>query len=291
MRLICPNCGAQYEVDSSVIPAGGRDVQCSGCGHTWFQRAAGSGDEDMAQELAEDVIFAPEAEGGAVSASASGDVAVEETIIKEIVVEEIALEEIGDEAPTAPPEAAKEGAAGHHLDEAVLDILRQEAAAETTARSHDSGALETQPDLGLEQTADGSAAIRERTARLRGIEPAQPASGSGARSDLLPDIEEINSTLRAASERTISDDEAGPQEVASAQSGRRGFRLGLGLVLLVVALALVAYIYAPLIVEKLPATRPAMTIYVAYVDGARLWLDGRMKQAITMMSGNGKTPG
>ena len=40
MRLICPSCGAQYEVDESVIPDGGRDVQCSNCGHAWFQRSA-----------------------------------------------------------------------------------------------------------------------------------------------------------------------------------------------------------------------------------------------------------
>ena len=37
MRLVCPNCGAQYEVPDDVIPQGGRDVQCSNCGHTWFQ--------------------------------------------------------------------------------------------------------------------------------------------------------------------------------------------------------------------------------------------------------------
>lgn len=37
MRLICPRCGAQYEVDDVIIPAAGRDVQCSGCGQTWFQ--------------------------------------------------------------------------------------------------------------------------------------------------------------------------------------------------------------------------------------------------------------
>lgn len=37
MRLICPNCSAQYEVDDSVVPEAGRDVQCSACGHTWFQ--------------------------------------------------------------------------------------------------------------------------------------------------------------------------------------------------------------------------------------------------------------
>ena len=37
MRLICPNCGAQYEVPDEVIPEDGRDVQCSNCGDTWFQ--------------------------------------------------------------------------------------------------------------------------------------------------------------------------------------------------------------------------------------------------------------
>ena len=37
MRLVCPNCGAQYEVEDSVIPDSGRDVQCSACGHAWYQ--------------------------------------------------------------------------------------------------------------------------------------------------------------------------------------------------------------------------------------------------------------
>ncbi|MBD3766183.1 MAG: zinc-ribbon domain-containing protein, partial [Rhodobacterales bacterium] len=37
MRLICPNCGAQYEVDDAAIPPEGRDVQCSACGHAWYQ--------------------------------------------------------------------------------------------------------------------------------------------------------------------------------------------------------------------------------------------------------------
>jgi len=40
MRLVCPNCAAQYDVDDRVIPEGGRDVQCSNCGHSWFQTPA-----------------------------------------------------------------------------------------------------------------------------------------------------------------------------------------------------------------------------------------------------------
>lgn len=39
MRLSCPGCGAQYEVDAGAIPTEGREVQCSACGHTWFQYA------------------------------------------------------------------------------------------------------------------------------------------------------------------------------------------------------------------------------------------------------------
>lgn len=37
MRLSCPGCGAQYEVEGAAIPGEGREVQCSACGHTWFQ--------------------------------------------------------------------------------------------------------------------------------------------------------------------------------------------------------------------------------------------------------------
>ena len=37
MRLICPNCDAQYEIADNAIPSDGREVQCSNCGHTWFQ--------------------------------------------------------------------------------------------------------------------------------------------------------------------------------------------------------------------------------------------------------------
>ena len=40
MRLVCPNCVAQYEVADGTIPDSGRDVQCANCNHIWFQDAA-----------------------------------------------------------------------------------------------------------------------------------------------------------------------------------------------------------------------------------------------------------
>lgn len=37
MRIVCPKCVAQYEVDESAIPEQGREVQCANCEHIWFQ--------------------------------------------------------------------------------------------------------------------------------------------------------------------------------------------------------------------------------------------------------------
>lgn len=37
MRLICPSCGAQYDVPDDAIPPAGREVQCSSCNHAWFE--------------------------------------------------------------------------------------------------------------------------------------------------------------------------------------------------------------------------------------------------------------
>ena len=36
MLIKCPNCDAKYEVPNDIIPAAGRDVQCSSCSKTWF---------------------------------------------------------------------------------------------------------------------------------------------------------------------------------------------------------------------------------------------------------------
>lgn len=40
-RLICPGCGAEYRLDSAMIPPGGRQVECSACARVWFHPGAG----------------------------------------------------------------------------------------------------------------------------------------------------------------------------------------------------------------------------------------------------------
>jgi predicted Zn finger-like uncharacterized protein len=45
MLVTCPECGARYDIDGSLIPASGRRVQCSACDHVWLQDGeAGGGD-------------------------------------------------------------------------------------------------------------------------------------------------------------------------------------------------------------------------------------------------------
>jgi len=263
MRLICPNCDAQYEVDDSVIPKDGRDVQCSGCGQTWFQKSA-------AQMLA--------------------DGEIPETVEPITPAEEPAPEPGTSTDSDAPPEPSESGAEPeqepHKTDESVLDILREEAALETEARQHDAqGGLDTQPDLGSEhsglgeETAVGTAAaISDRTAKLREFETDKTAT----RRDLLPDIEEINSTLRA---------ETGAEgDVVDVETPRKRskFRLGFSIGLILATAFLLLYIYAPQIVQKFPASEPFMTNYIEKMNGLRDWLDQMMKLATDKMSGSGE---
>jgi len=69
MRLICPNCGAQYEVADDAIPAAGRDVQCSNCGHTWLETPGASA-------AAEEEMMVPQSVSEINDALSSDDVAI-----------------------------------------------------------------------------------------------------------------------------------------------------------------------------------------------------------------------
>ncbi len=55
MRITCPSCGTQYEVDENDIAFSGQEVQCSECEEIWIQKRDGSVlplDEDDAGEEA-----------------------------------------------------------------------------------------------------------------------------------------------------------------------------------------------------------------------------------------------
>lgn len=280
MRLICPNCAAQYEVDASMIPPEGRDVQCSSCGHTWFQNP------DEAEETLAD-------ERGVTVRDPSFD----------------AAEPKVNEAPSARPADAPRT---RPIDDTAREILRQEAAREAAARRREAaGSLESQPDLGLDDTAGAqsrAAAAKARLARLRQSSedaaeeqpgaagsPASPkdepkatvAHSAGSRRGLLPDIEEINSTLTSTGERNAADT---IEDVVQEARSRRGFRFGFMTVLLVVGAMMVLYLFAPQISNAVPAARPALTGYLDWANGVLDTINATLQLAVDAMSGLVATP-
>lgn len=284
MRITCPNCGAQYEVAADAIPAQGRDLQCSACGHVWFVAGA------TAEPEPEPVAEAPQADAPPTRTQADP-------------VPEPADPGPAPVTPRRPP-----------LSPEVTRILREEAERERARREAERSARQVTPqaELGLDAAPDPAQEdradqARRRMAQLRSepppapeptvaVEPEpqpepqpeiQPEPQPEAREareaqsepvaqrgrERLPDIEEINASLRAATERA-------PTHVGdTGRTGlrRRGFRVGFSSVLLIASLALVVYVAAPQVSRSLPATEPVLARYVDHVDELRLWLDLRVQ--------------
>ncbi|MCB2134441.1 MAG: zinc-ribbon domain-containing protein [Rhodobacteraceae bacterium] len=323
MRLVCPSCGAEYEVDDSVIPDAGRDVQCSNCGHAWFQasaaqlRAAASA-ETTAPETPEwtEETKGSEAESDPVEEAADdADTQSDEPETTEAETEDptepaasqpqsepdIAAKTAEEPQSSGPTPETGDGATGpgptpfirrRTLDDAVLNVLREEAAREARVRNAQGATLETQPDLGL--TSAAAAVIqatdtpKDRVARTRGNVPPEEDEDAlmsrGSRRELLPDIEEINSTLRATSER---DGEAASLDAPETLRRRRsGFRLGFSVSLISAAILLATYLLAPTIAETFPGLEKVMTRYVHGIDKTRLWIDEKMQSSTEALRGN-----
>lgn len=289
MRLICPNCGAQYEVDDQVIPGDGRDVQCSSCGHTWFQRPAHL-DRDLADELDREL---PESDDAPEDPAPKDDTAPEDDAPEPDAPRP---DDDSDGAPDTAPARTR-----RTLDPEIADVLREEAAREAEARrAEKKGAgpqLETQPDLGLddgtEPAPSRSEAARARMARLRGRsdEPPMEETATAAiaagnpRRELLPDIEEINSSLRASGDRSDHSADApdtpadaprpdgGPDKAKPDRRSGGGFRTGFLLMVLIAVAAVLVYAFAPQIVESVPASEPWMTGYVDWANAMRTRTD------------------
>ncbi len=178
------------------------------------------------------------------------------------------------------------------MDDSVQSVLREEAERESRARLAERASIETQPDLGLTpapvrtapEPASGTSYLEQMRAFEDEDDQAAAANSKAARRDLLPDIEEINSTLRATSERGRTPGAISP--LSSPVEHRRGFRLGFSLVLLVAAALLAVYTMAPTIEARAPAYAGMVQSYVASVDVLRGWLNDGLQAAVRMINGS-----
>jgi predicted Zn finger-like uncharacterized protein len=290
MRLICPNCDAEYEVEDSAIPDTGRDVQCSNCGHAWFQLPP---EIELALEQEEELF----GQAAAADPSSASEAAVAEAPAQSRADEAMPNAMAADAASMVSDAATPSDPPRRTLDDNLMAILREEAEREAAARRSEGSVIETQPDLGLAAPASpppspppapvtgGLAGAARRIAQMQGKDPDAPPPApprAATRRDLLPDIEEINSSLKG-NEIPAQLGEDG-QAVAAA-SEARGFRSGFALALFIAVVLLAAYVAAPQIKAQIPAVASSMDAYVAAVDGLRLWLDGAMRAATDSLRG------
>ncbi|PQO21889.1 hypothetical protein C2I36_15955, partial [Rhodobacteraceae bacterium WD3A24] len=235
-------------------------------------------------------------------------------------------------APSSAGDQTQDGPRRKSIDPSVLSILREEAARESRARRGEAGPVETQPDLGLTAepaprprppraaprgdageekdtpgpsakaprppsqvaaSSEGSAGRRQRPAGRGADDETAPTEGLRSRGrERLPDIDDINPTLRPGSESPSREDfEAVAPTPETPPRTAAGFRLGFGLALIVAAALLVVYVAAPWLAERFPALDPVLQEYSARVDALRGWLDGAVQRAVAaltaMISGEG----
>ncbi|NHB76379.1 zinc-ribbon domain-containing protein [Rhodobacter calidifons] len=203
--------------------------------------------------------------------------------------------EAGDDAETPEPEVPQAAPAAYAVDESVLAILREEAEREAQARRAEAAApLEMQPDLGIDAAVPAARVAAAPPAAPPAAPSAAPvlppetadeaADRAAGRRTRLPDVEEINSTLRP-SEAPV-DDIPEPAALPEAE-GRSSFRSGFLLVLTVAILASALYISADALARAVPSLAGVLESYVAFINSLRLQMDGLMQSATVAINGTG----
>ena len=143
------------------------------------------------------------------------------------------------------------GVAAYAVDESVLAILREEAEREAHARKADTAKpLETQTDLGLDAAIPPlrKGQVEVQTDPVSGDET--PDDRHAIRRTRLPDVEEINSTLRPSE---LAETEADAAAMTPVAEGRSSFRSGFLLVMTLAILASAIYGSADAISAAVPA--------------------------------------
>ena len=323
MRLICPNCNAQYEVSDAAIPPEGRDVQCSNCGHGWFH-APGvvAGPDPLARPPVTPTSW-PEAAPPPAASLPEPPAPVDPSFLRDAP-----LPEDEDDGPDeVPPAAPVVVPPSRSLDGSLLAVLREEALREAEQRRREALGIEAAGDAGpaapppvaepmpadtpavtpvaepapadppaatpaaVTQAAGATDPWPELRPRLQPI--AEPAVlpeadpdpdphpvGPRPRRALLPDIEEINSTLRPADGHSpAAEMVAGHVPRPSRAAYRAGFML-----MIVIALGIATlYVMAPRLAQEMPGAEPALRAFMRMADEARLLLDRLLGAAVEVV--------
>jgi len=253
MRLICPKCNAQYNVADNAIPQGGRDVQCSSCGNTWFQT-------EKPKELSREVSRILSTPLPSVVKTKSRDVSGYD------------MPQSGRGQSQGPKhEPVGDGPRHRPVDPGVANILREEAKRTPGVSDYSAGTPAAKRENSLADVAETRKRIAQLTATADDLSAGNSGTTGAPNPRAVPDINEINAALRTRSE---AKDGSGLTELEKHEAiRRRGFRRGFFIVLILIALILLPYVFADDITQNVPELRGYMATYVAIIDQLRLSLD------------------
>ena len=143
-----------------------------------------------------------------------------------------------------------------------------------THESPDRAAMHEIPDRAATRESPAAAdetALHEAARQRASV--AAASTGAVTRRDLLPDIEEINSSLRSTAMRGPAHRVAEPGDMRRG----RGFRLGFGTALLIAAALVLIYANAGGIGAALPPLAGPLDAFAGWVDTLRAGLDAWLR--------------
>jgi predicted Zn finger-like uncharacterized protein len=277
MRLTCPNCAAQYEVPSEAIPATGRDVQCSACGHGWFERPAG--DEPRLSD--------PDPLGGAPWVE---DDEEEADDLAELRAAPLVSPDPVPEAPPPQVPLVEPSSFRPRVAPEVERILREEAGREAQVRAEEA-ARRVMPDTVGETERSSLRRLRpledEDGPLLREAPPpsARPAARPARQVDRELDLDRINSTLRSHGDQ-LGAGASRPERALRRRRRGGGFLGGFLGTLLVLAVLAAAYVWREDIEAVVPQAAVVLDPYARAVDQGRAWLDGELARLLGPTGGS-----
>lgn len=270
-RLICPKCAAQYEIDASMIPAGGRDVECSSCGHVWHEPGAENTQEGprLHRPLEASILSILRGEAEREIAARQAERDSKPTTPRPSQLRDEAPPKTGeaDVTPPAPPVA--EGPRPE-----IKAEVRAEAQAEVQAEVRTEAPPDAQPEQAPSQpapelpTAAEPAPVPAASSKAEAPTPQAAPSEAPRASEPrhLPDAESLAATLIAPSSAVVRGLDTDAEPVPPSASGR-GFRIAL----LLAAAFLGVYLAAPHLADQGRAGE-MLAEWRLDVDRGRVWL-------------------
>ena len=234
IEIVCPNCGARYQVPAEALGQQGRDVTCSSCGHVWHARPPQPEPAPQPQSRA----YEPEAEPAPEPAGDNRDRRRQMADIRQML----------DEVQTAE---RRRGEAAQPPAEGTQRWSERDAPATRDRRRPQAGAAEEEDDFFLRDKVG----VGGQSGRLRSVRE-RARDGETDRRKMME--------RHGKRERK--------QEAARKRGSGWGYT-GFTLVILMFAVFVGLYAFHPAIAEKYPGMAPAMADYAAAVETLRTGAD------------------